>query len=43
VRANEVLRLVSLLARSGMLARPTTMAPAAFSRATMVASRGAIS
>ena len=43
MRPNEVLRLVSLLARSGMLASPTTMAPAAVSLATMVASRGAIS
>ena len=43
VRPNELLRLVSLLAKSGMLARPTMIAPAARSLATMVASFGAMS
>ena len=43
VRPNDVLRFVSLLARSGMFASPTTIAPAARSRPTIVASRGATS
>ena len=42
VRPNELLRLVSLLARSGMLVCPTMMAPAALNFATTVASCGAI-
>ena len=42
MRPNELLRFVSLLARSGMLASPTMMAPAALNFATIVASCGAI-
>ena len=42
MRPNELLRFVSLFARSGMLASPTMMAPAALNFATIVASRGAI-
>ena len=43
MRPNELLRFVSLLARSGMLAWPTMIAPAALSFATTVASCGATS
>ena len=43
MRPNELLRFVSLLARSGMLACPTMMAPAALNFATTVASCGATS
>jgi hypothetical protein len=41
--AKELLRLVSLAAKSGMLVWPMMMAPAARRRATIVASRGAMS
>jgi len=43
VRPNELLRFVSLLARSGMLASPTMIAPAALNFATIGASCGATS